>query len=202
MVDQELKWGVSDDEDREPKSQKKPIDLTRKDAESSEKRQMDLQFVSMTPASQAERQQNQRVIRSAAMKTFRREQRLEREAKTKEVSQRKRRGAVEVRPKMKDLAQDSSPSSSSSSDGGISSSDTWWQKDKSPFPSISRPSSEGGPDSKLSGRIELLGKEKAQSASPLGSPTSVLGAGRVDPFRRYPIEITGPHVHEIMDHCE
>lgn len=202
MGDQKLIWSVSEDGDHEPKSQKRYIDMTGNDAKVSEKLPTGLQFVNMTPASQAERQRNQKVIRSAAMKTFRRDQRLEREAKSKQVSQRKRRGAVEVRPKMKDPGQESSPSSSNSSDGGISSSDTWWQEDMLPFPSISQPSSEGDPDSKLSGSVVLLGKEKAQSASPLGSPVSVLGAGRVDPFRRYPIDITGPHVHEIMDHCE
>jgi len=191
MVDQELKWGVSDDEDREPKSQKKPIDLTRKDAESSEKRQMDLQFVSMTPASQAERQQNQRVIRSAAMKTFRREQRLEREAKTKEVSQRKRRGAVEVRPKMKDLAQDSSPSSSSSSDGGISSSDTWWQKDKSPFPSISRPSSEAVliPNCQVESNYWARKKHKVHRLWEV--PQAFLGPGASIPFEDILLKLLG-----------
>lgn len=37
-----------------------------------------LQFVNMTPTTQAERQRNRKVIRSAAMKTFRRNQKLER----------------------------------------------------------------------------------------------------------------------------
>lgn len=32
------------------------------------------------------------------------------------------------------------------------------------------------------------------------SPVSLLGAGRVDPFRSYPIEATGD-VHELVDHC-
>lgn len=38
---------------------------------------MSLQFVNVTPTTQAERQRNQKVIRSAAMKTFRRNQKME-----------------------------------------------------------------------------------------------------------------------------
>jgi hypothetical protein len=37
-----------------------------------------LQFVNMTPATQSEKQRNQKVVRSAAMKTFRRNQKLQR----------------------------------------------------------------------------------------------------------------------------
>lgn len=41
-----------------------------------------------------------------------------------------------------------------------------------------------------------------RSLSIVNSPISPLGAGRVDPFRTYPVDFTGPHINEIMDHCE
>jgi hypothetical protein len=57
---------------------------------------MSLQFVNVTPATQAEKQQNQKVIRSAAMKTFRRNQKLQ---KLKEQGETSNCRTVKEKPK-------------------------------------------------------------------------------------------------------
>jgi hypothetical protein len=59
------------------------------------------------------------------------------------------------------------------------------------------------PSSSSRGSSNRLGPDGSSSRQPLviSSPTSLLGAGRVDPFRIQPVDI-GSRVNELLDHCK
>jgi hypothetical protein len=176
-----------------------------------------LEFVNMNVSTQAEKHRNQKVIRSTAMKNFRRRQQSQR-IHAKEIC----RVASEIGPqhlpqriksrhtsndgdgtvhegqrKMIDdeCSQDPRNASSQAMDDWISQiplSEPWHDSQAT--------STEYGdvPRSSEVSQIEVT----LNDFSAIGSPMTLLGGGRIDPFRVYPVGYVAPHVHELIDHCE
>jgi hypothetical protein len=44
--------------------------------------------------------------------------------------------------------------------------------------------------------------EVSETSVLASSPVSLLGAGRIDPFRSYPVDSATLHLHELMDHSK
>jgi hypothetical protein len=176
-----------------------------------------LEFVNMNVSSQVEKQRNQKVIRSTAMKNFRHRQQSQR-IHTKEVCRMtneigpqhppqriKRRhtskdgdGTVHEgqRKKIEDeCSQDPRNSSSQAMDDWISQSplSKLWHESQA----ISTEYGDSPRSSEVS-QIEVT----LNDFSAVSSPMTLLGGGRVDPFRVYPVDYVAPHVHELIDHCE
>ena len=161
------------------------------------------QFVDVGSRSPSEIRRNQRVIRSAAMKTFRRNQQLQgKKINGKDASknlQGKDRQAIAV------------------SRGGLNVHDLNSTSDVS---YVSRDDlsvavlAETSSNSKVRGNLKqrklenlkTQGKGEIRSEGPyhvsLGSPITLLGGARADPFRRFPMKATGSHVDEIINHCK
>jgi hypothetical protein len=181
-----------------------------------------LEFVSMNASSQAEKQQNQKVIRSTAMKNFRRLQQMERtrakEASktnselrphqlpklTKEKEKNNKedsRGHKEQRNDIKEESnQDLQDESSQAADDWIfeTSSHASWLEGQA-----ASGNHKGGLwNSEAMQADGSLSRATLNSLLTLNSPLNILGGGRVDPFRTYPAGYGGPHVHELIDHCE
>jgi hypothetical protein len=161
-----------------------------------------LQFVNMNASSQEERQRNQKVIRSAAMRSFRLKQKLQqKEAKVGSCAQ----GVLSKKQQ--------SPKSKSGKDLDENytlprQNNGWLSEDASSGSSMLgsvSPPTKGIDDDFALGRPFRSATPCSLSSrnSPLiGSPISPLGAGRIDPFRIYPVDFTGPLVHELIDHCK
>jgi hypothetical protein len=181
-----------------------------------------LEFVSMNASSQAEKQQNQKVIRSTAMKNFRRRQQTQRtrakeasrtnsevrphqlpkRTKEKEKSNKEdSRGHKEQRNDIKEESnQDLQDESSQAADDWIfeTSSHASWLESQA----ASGNHKEGLWDSETVQVDDSLSRVTADGLLTLNSPLNILGGGRIDPFRAYPAGYGGPHVHELIDHCE
>jgi hypothetical protein len=153
---------------------------------------IDLAFVSMNVASDAEKQRNKQIVRSTAMKSFHRKQQLQRSlesgpidrgwySKSKRVSHS---GNVLLSSGWHGMFDRSSPEGSSS-DGSSSAG-------SSSAGSSSDGSSSDGSNAERSILRQYL------SAS---TPASLLGAGRIDPFRIQPVDL-GARVDELLDHCK
>lgn len=176
-----------------------------------------LEFVNMNVSSQAEKQRNQKIIRSTAMKNFRHRQQTQR-IHTKEVyrmtseigpqhpPQRiKRRhtskdtdGTVhggQCKKIEDECSQDPRNASSQAMDDWISQSPL-----SEPWHESQAISTEYGdsPQNSEASQFEVT----VNNFSAIGSPMTLLGGGRVDPFRVYPVDYVAPHVHELIDHCE
>jgi hypothetical protein len=184
-----------------------------------------LEFVNMNASSKAEKQRNQKVIRSTAMKNFRRRQQSQR-AQTKEgnktlvevqhqvLPQRIRVQETSTRDDEKETKdKNPEPTEIKIKDEpevqGVSSQemDDWISQTSfmEPWPRSQTIHSDftGGDED-----VEDVDIETSLSYSPpnnfflLGSPSNLLGGGRIDPFRVYPAGYVGPHVNELIDHCE
>ncbi|KAK0099539.1 hypothetical protein ONS95_000264 [Cadophora gregata] len=168
---------------------------------------MDLQFVSMNASSPLEKQRNKKIIRSTAMRSFRRKKTppkvQEKPTLVREVSQD---GAVLI-------SSQSSLNYNSRLDRTIENpyistngtefpSNTSWSY---PTSDSSRPCSNNGESNSVSVSDEENGLERRlpdHSPTPssiTGSPISPLGAGRVDPFRIYPVGGKS-NIPELFDH--
>lgn len=180
-----------------------------------------LEFVNMNASSQAEKQRNQRVIRSTAMKNFRRRQQSQRTQDASRTDSEICRNHLAQRTKEKKTSnkedgeeqkeqdiyikegfnQDLQDASSLVADGWMfeTTSNGWWLDSRTVS---SSKHNEGLWD------IEALQMESNPSHPTskdfftLNSPLTVLGGGRIDPFRIYPEEYVGPHFHELIHHCE
>jgi hypothetical protein len=187
-----------------------------------------LEFVNMNASSKAERQRNQKVIRSTAMKNFRRRQQSQR-TQAKEAS----KAIVEVqyqplpqRTIVKDVSnrgggkepKDEAPQpteikkeqntdrqevSSQAMDDWISQTaftDAW--------PGAQTLWSDYNDGDQVVQDVEPiqvdsgLSYPESNNSFQLVSPATMLVGGRIDPFRIYPIDYVGPHIHELVDHCE
>jgi len=161
---------------------------------------MDLQFVSMNPSSQLEKQRNKKVIRSMAMKSFRR----------KQISQRaqEKNGMVrELCPRPNDntfldaAIIEPSPEMNNLEDLA---SDASWSINPSLSPRASSNISESDSISNLNEYILerwFAGRLSSPALSIISSPRTPLGAGRVDPFRIYPVGGKS-NIPELFDHCK
>lgn len=58
-----------------------------------------------------------------------------------------------------------------------------------------------GAPGESSGHVDRLARLSTNNQLPYPGPTTILGAGRVDPFAVYPIRMTRD-VHSILDQCE
>jgi len=155
-----------------------------------------LEFVNMNVSSQAEKQRNQKVIRSTAMKNFRHRQQSQR-IKGRHTS-KDGDGTVHEgqRKKIEDeCSQDPRNASSQAMDDWISQSPL-----SKPWHESQAISTEYG-DSPRSSEVSQI-EVTLNDFSAVGSPMTLLGGGRVDPFRVYPVDYVAPHVHELIDHCE
>lgn len=152
-----------------------------------------LQFVNMTPTSQAERQRNRKVIRSAAMKTFRRNQKLEREGKPQAV----------LRSKSEAEDQELSYRLRLSSENEVGSSEARWPGSQTLSSKLVAGTSGNSAVAIPASNVNWASWSQTALRTPAiaaSSPIEKLGAGRLDPFRTYPVDISGPHINEIMDH--
>jgi hypothetical protein len=157
----------------------------------------DLEFVNVNAISQAEKERNQRLIRSTAMKSFRRRQLSERslkgEGSRKDSAKAKSRGSKSKKD----------PQSNEKVVSPVSCSDL---SSESPFSEVSCLLG-GSNDHKVdyfmlvnSNGSKCLRIRSSRAPSVFGNPLTPLGAGRVDPFRKLPAD-TGSHVSELIDYC-
>jgi hypothetical protein len=165
-----------------------------------------LEFVNVNVASEEEKRRNQKVIRSTAMRSFRRKQSQqklkEKDGRSKVViNNDKSLISTSVRGLSLD-AQDLSPQSPQSpqSTSDIS---------EATFLEVSRLLN----GSRFSINCnELSGLEwpsptgtlscpSSRTMSIASSPSTILGAGRIDPFRIQPVDVAS-NMDELIDHCE
>ena len=168
---------------------------------------MDLQFVSMNPSSQLEKQRNKKVIRSMAMKSFRRKQ-------TSQKAQEKTGIVRELRKNIPILCP--RPNDNVVADAAIGEPSPWMNNLEdlpsdaswSFHPSLS---SRAASNIDESDSVSILNESTPEPRflrdfstpvmSIIGSPITPLGAGRVDPFRIYPVGGKS-NIPELFDHCE
>jgi len=166
--------------------------------------QSKFEFVNVTPASEAERERNQRVVRSAAMKTFRRQQQIE-----KQQTEGRKKGEKKKRPQIapahvKELSfRNVDPGARNAYPADINFY-SMQHNARSPSRSTSSGSSDNG--------LEDWGFNDVRQSVPsasvhtqdflLKSPPSPLSDGHVDPFKVYSVDLTGPRVKEIIHHCK
>lgn len=166
-------------------------------------RRLNLAFVNMTNvASQAEKERNRKIVRSTAMKSFRRKQNSE------------RHGEEMGKGKRKDKITAVGRGTSSSIDASLLPSRGLLLPGR--FGARVRQSDGSSPSSSSSDSNtgeEIRGIETAQNdpsidqdlqvAAARSSPRTMLGAGGVDPFSDYPVDMNNTsHVPELIDHCE
>lgn len=178
-----------------------------------------LQFVSMNVSCKAEKERNQKVIRSTAMKNFRRRQQSQRihgkevsktSGETGQSPRRVREASTSDNTSVKNLKQlpskvkkerdiipDEEPSQAVESSAPLSAFPKPWPEGQE----ISCSNVYYGP---LPNEVDYIDCSQSDLSSndsfSLGSPVTLLGGGRIDPFRVYPY--SSPHVHELIDHCE
>jgi hypothetical protein len=165
-----------------------------------------LQFVniSMNATSQEEKQRNQRVVRSAAMKSFRRKQKSQRiQEKAGSPSNRMSHAEKPLSNSKKDRPPDTFRTSPGPSESSSSSEDL---APEAPWPTSNSPILSGfdidlGIEEAL--QVGTLSAQSSQGPSAVTTPgINRLGAGRIDPFRIYPVDVTGSNVNELIDHCK
>jgi hypothetical protein len=180
-----------------------------------------LEFVNMNVASKAEKQMNQKVIRSMAMRSYRQKQQFQR-TKDEEAKIRNRARAVQPRSESKrgnhSEAHSQTPRSSHAWTSEVDFSDISWLVSVSPSSNLS--DIDSGFEASLrsaspysyhsdvdSGfgespdQSNALSDPRSRDFAPVTSPITLLGAGRIDPFRTSSSD-TGPYIHELIDHCK
>ena len=169
-----------------------------------------LQFVniSMNAASQEERQRNQRVVRSAAMKSFRQKQKSQRLQEKAGSS----RGNDSVSSEDKETSAPSSdidqrkkhPQASSPVPSEVSSSEGFSSEGhlqtRNTSPALVSFDIDSGIEEAL--QVETLSDQIQPRSLRENQSIARLGGGRRDPFQIYPPHIAGSHVSELIDHCE
>jgi hypothetical protein len=162
-----------------------------------------LEFVNVNVASEEEKRRNQKVIRSTAMRSFRRKQSQqklkEKDGRSKVViNNNKSLISTSIRDLSLDAPDQSLQSPQSTSD--IS---------EATFLEVSRLLN-GSPFSincnELSGLewpspTGTLSRPSSRAMSIASSPSTLLGAGRIDPFRIQPVDVSS-NMNELIDHCE
>lgn len=165
-----------------------------------------LEFVNMGAISQAERERNQKVVRSTAMRAFRRRQQSERLLKGDEKSK-----GPAIRPKThRSRSKKDSQSDEKESDSLVSNTDLSSEVSFSEVKWLV-----GGSSKEVERTADYLAfverKRRAGSSSSdssrastvVESPLSPLGAGRVDPFGILPgSSSSDSRINELIDHCE
>lgn len=182
-----------------------------------------LEFVNMNASSQVEKQRNQKLIRSTAMKNFRRRQQsqqrqakeasrtnseirpnhLRQRIKEKKISNRE--DEEDHKEQHSDIKEEFDPDLQDASTKAV---DDWifdttskgsWVESQT---AASGNHNEGLWDSKARQFESSRSHPTWNDFFLLNNPLNVLGGGRVDPFRKYPVGYVGPYVHEVIDHCK
>jgi hypothetical protein len=181
-----------------------------------------IEFVSMNASSHADKRRNQKVIRSTAMKNFRRRQQSQR-TQTSEASGQNsetRPHHLPRRTKEKDESNEEDSTEHKEQHSNINEEfhqdlqevpsqavDDWatettsiasWLESRS----VSDNHSEGPWDNEALQVERSPSHPTSNDLFASSSPLDVLGGGRIDPFRIYPAAYVGPHVHELIDHCK
>jgi hypothetical protein len=174
----------------------------------------------MNADSKAERQMNKKVVRSVAMRSYRQKQQSRR-TKEEEAKTRNRTRAVKPRsePKRDDhsAAHSQTPGLSNAWIPAVNTSNISWLLSASPSSYLSDIDSGFGQslgNGSLSGNHSdvdsvsgqspqgnALCDAKSRAFTPIISPISLLGAGRIDPFRMSSAD-TSAYIHELIDHCK
>ena len=164
-----------------------------------------LEFVNVGAVSQAEKERNQKIIRSTAMRAFRRRQQSERllkdDGKSKSIASRPKIRHSRSKKDSQSDAQQTSPISNADLSPDISFSEA-------AFPEVSWLMSGPSNDRKADcfalvewNRSGSLSSQSSQAPGVVDSPMTLLGAGRVDPFRILPGDRSS-NINELIDHCE
>jgi hypothetical protein len=168
-----------------------------------------LEFVNMNTTSLADKRRNQMLIRSTAMKNFRRRQQ----------SQRTQEEAAKAASKIRDKEMNDKEDRTGLNEQYEETRNKWNQCPQNlPSPVVDdwiprTAFTEPWPESQTSSSnhdngtwdIEISQVESISTSNDffaLSSPLTLLGGGRVDPFRVYPTGYEGPHVNELIDYCE
>lgn len=182
-----------------------------------------LEFVNMNASTKAERQRNQKVIRSTAMKNFRRRQRSQREqakeasttvteAHHQLLSQQTSANDTSKKNNGKESESSGSPTIEAKTEqdsDSVSSREVrdWISKmavteTRSESQDVCSDYNDGDETVQAVQAESSLSYPAANKSSFVGSPMTLLGGGRIDPFRIYPSDYMGPQVNELIDHCE
>jgi hypothetical protein len=160
-----------------------------------------LEFVNMNVVSKAEKQRNQKLIRSTAMRSYRQKQQLQR---TKEEEAKSRTTARGIQPRSVSKKDDHSDAHNPL----LGSTNAWpsHEIDLSDFSWLMSPSSSSDHSGSDSGtgespRSDALSSVRLRDFFPDISPVTPLGAGRIDPFRISSVD-TSLYIHELIDHCK
>ncbi|KUJ19512.1 uncharacterized protein LY89DRAFT_780437 [Mollisia scopiformis] len=177
------------------------------------RKKFNLEFVNMNAASAAERERNQKVVRSTAMKSFRRRQKSQREEGESSGKGKKKldtTNAIVSEPSAivkSELPVSRDPPASSVPTvrpSQVTYSDiSWFVGSPSSSSSDSSSGEEGSSEVKPIQMVQTapLTQGNLQVSSAYTSPRSWLGAGRVDPFRVYPVDVNNTsHAPELLDH--
>lgn len=168
---------------------------------------MDLQFVNMNAATQAERQSNRKIIRSTAMRSFRRKQHSQRNSgqagytsRSAKILPRSEAGVnltkfsqLEDRESLVELSE-----AANDADVSDPTDSTKWEASGSEESSY-----EGDHEFWTRNHRHRLSQIEGEitSSPSTGSPVTPLGAGRIDPFRVFSAD-PGGQISELIDHCK
>jgi hypothetical protein len=179
-----------------------------------------LEFVNMNASSKAEKRQNQKVIRSTAMKNFRRRQQSQR-TQAKQAS--KTGSEMQHQPPTQRTRAENTRNKEGGNDGKQESTEVEREGDPDVQEASSQPMddctlqtafTDAWPGSQTvcsdynnedygdSEAVQVESSLTCPASNDSFSPATILGGGRIDPFRVYPAAYVGPHVHELIDHCE
>lgn len=185
-------------------------DGTKKEGIGGKSPAVSLQFINMNAATAAERQRNQKVVRSTAMKSFRRRQKTQRQEEGGESREKEKKGSSlpKSRPSKSanggaSIAQSASAAATHKTLPLIPYSEASWLVES---PSSSSSDSSAGEEGSIVGvEIQTIRSEHMRVSdlrtSTTTSPRTLLGAGRVDPFQTYPVYVQHTsHAPELIDH--
>ena len=166
-----------------------------------------LAFVNVGAISEAEKVRNQKLIRSTAMKSFRRRQQSERSLKGEGSSSSSSKDSAanpkSPRPKLKKQTKSDECTVSPTSTPDLSSDVPFQQSREASWLVIGSPNNRENDRRRLSDsdRSETLSNQSARSSPVLDSPLTILGGGRIDPFQLLPIK-SSSQINELIDYCE
>lgn len=166
----------------------------------------DLHFVNFSTSTESreERQRKQKLVRSAAMRNFRKQQKVERTkaqamGPTDAISSGNRSSSLFKLAKRPSDLHESTPVLNVPSDGNIST--TSFQDSVSPTPDQTETLCNIS-------KSQISRRSNGQTSKPLYRKELIspridrLGSGNLDPFDLYPVDIGGPKVNELLGHCK
>ena len=166
---------------------------------------LSLEFVNVGAMSPAEKERNQKLVRSTAMRAFRRRQQSERllkdDGKRKSIATRPKSRPSRSKGDSRSDGQETSTPSHTDLSPHISLSDSALSEVSSLVRGYSNDRKGDCFVFAKSNRSGSVSYQSANDSALVNSPVTPLGAGRVDPFRRLPAD-TSSQIQELIDHCE